>query len=169
MNKIPNFTKFQALEFQNFQIHKIDQINARGSCLYHLKTKTQWSNVNKNTPKFKNPKNHEFKNFKENAWKMWINWKSKGKSDLQALEDKNLWEIWGRKRQIWLRLDQSKKNNWTSVWKVFKKYEEHVRKDFLKHLQIEIRSVENKPWSIEKQIWLIQHQSSTNQARKIQT
>ena len=57
------------------------------------KDKTQWSNVNKNNPKFKNPKNHYFENFKENAWKMWINWKIKGKRDLQALEDKIPWRF----------------------------------------------------------------------------
>ena len=41
----------------------------------------------------KNPKISRFEIFNKNAWNMWINWKRKGKSDLQALEDKNPWEI----------------------------------------------------------------------------
>ena len=47
----------------------------------------------KTTDLNKNPKISRFKIFNKNAWKMWINWKRKGKSDLQALEDKNPWEI----------------------------------------------------------------------------
>ena len=37
--------------------------------------------------------------------------KIKGKRDLLVLEDKNLGEICGRKRQIWFRLDRSKRNS----------------------------------------------------------
>ena len=44
--------------------------------------------------------------------------------------------------------------------KSLKKYEEHVRKDSLKHIQIEIRSVENKLRSIKKKF----NQSSINRA-----
>ena len=47
----------------------------------------------KTTDLNKNPKISRLEIFNKNAWKMWINWKRKGKSDLQALEDKNPWEI----------------------------------------------------------------------------
>ena len=47
--------------------------------------------------------------------------KRKGKRDLLMLEDKNPWEICGRKRQKRLRLDRSKKSSEKSVWKVLER------------------------------------------------
>ena len=68
---------------------------------------------------------------------------------------------WGQKPlKIWGRKQQQKNLDWIGrgekVRKSLKKYEEHMRKDFLKHLQTKIRLVDNKLWLIEEQIWSIQ-------------
>ena len=57
---------------------------------------------------------------------MWIKWKRKDRSDLQAQEDKNPWEILGRKWQIWLGLD-CRRGIVKELLKRFEKCEEHVR------------------------------------------
>ena len=61
-----------------------------------------------------------------NAWKLWIKWKKKGKKVLPALEDKNLEKI----------LEENDKNWWDwigqarefkELLKRFEKYEKHMR------------------------------------------
>ena len=47
-----------------------------------------------------------FEFFKENAWNKWLNGKRKGIKDVLVLEDKNLGEIYGRKRQNFFSLDR---------------------------------------------------------------
>ena len=56
----------------------------------------------------------------ENAWNMWLNGKGKGIKDLLVLEDKNLGEICGRKRQKIYSLDRSKRESEKGVWKDLK-------------------------------------------------
>ena len=65
---------------------------------------------------------------KKNAWNMWLSWKRKAIKDLPMLEDKNLGEICGRKRQksldwIGRREKVGKSLDWNS--------EEHERRTFL--------------------------------------
>ena len=54
----------------------------------------------------------------KNAWNMWIKWKIRGKKDIKALEDKNLWEKLVTKWQKLVWGGSIKEREQKAFWKV---------------------------------------------------
>ena len=75
---------------------------------------------------------------KEGVFRSYLHLRTKTLEKFKEGNDKNALDWMGRKRTV------------KKCLKRLEKYEEHMRKDFLKHLMTKFRSVKNKPRLIEK-------------------